>query len=187
MGYDWQHDARWRRNTVEAMWVVDAKGEANGWDCPPRLFFVLAFVHDGKPALAVAEVPDLQRALDTGADLVQALILLSYSVTGVAPPAPYELIGVLLVVEAWQLRVDDPDHLPIHGRIADHPDRIEVRSTHAVLADGFEAVLSHERDGAPVLHRNDDNDVVTADGSIPSALRRLVTAARGTSGHSHTE
>lgn len=84
---------------------------------------------------------------------------------------PFEAEWAALCIESWQL----PDSVPIevakqwYGRFHQHPDRIEVRMTNVVYADGSHAMVIEERGSEPELHEYD-----RIEGRVIHALRNAI-------------
>jgi hypothetical protein len=147
------------------------------WDAPPLLCTLER--HPGRMMPYVREVmqpdgdvPDSVAgfAQIVGAGGLPTLLQLK----GQARP---EVIGWLLVVEAWMLRNPSPEdsaRVEQGERIATMPDRVEVRLVHAV--DRVRAYFSAQpRDGAPELTVESSPDA-RLEGRLINALRDLMEA-----------
>lgn len=101
-----------------------------------------------------------------------------HSLSGWSPVRDGEaLLGIVLFSEGWALsgKPDDEGALREYAenhRIAEHPERVEVKMVSAVLADDTVLMLTHPRGGAteiqPTYHG--------IEGRIPDALRQALTA-----------
>jgi hypothetical protein len=173
------------RQVTEALWQIDARGEADGWDGPSRFYFLLAVPgRDASRDCHVIEFPDWQRHPDTGT----ALAVLEAGLRIKPPPrrfavdrsgaADYAVIGVILATEVWVVRGDPAGEMDVEHP-SRHPDRVEMRMTLCVLADGWRGLLLHERDGVPDVFTTDDEEVPEgAQGRIVDSLERVLAAAR---------
>jgi hypothetical protein len=167
------------RQATEALWQIDGRGEREGWDGPSRFYFLLK---DRETAdLYVTEFSGWQLIGEAAGetDTVDALSTLAAVMRGVGGPDGMEASGVALAVEAWMVR-GDPAAVADVAAPSRHPDRIEVRITTAVLADGWRGLLVHERDGAAQAFTTDDDapEGGRPRGRVVAALARVLAAAR---------
>lgn len=144
---------------------------AAGWDQPPRLFALVetADLLRREPALAQSMgPPDLMpgalSAIEQddlpGEGRIEELLA--------AVAWPDEVCGCLLAVERFVVPPEAQDDLPDDpdealARLAEHPDRADIRLVAAVLRDGRHTCLLRQR-------AHDSDDAVAVDPAIAPGL-----------------
>jgi hypothetical protein len=135
-----------------------------GWDQPPRLFALVptALLREREPALVprLADADDgsftavEQEGLPATSDLESLLARVAW---------PQDVAGVALAVERIVVPPDAERDLPLDpreaaDRLAEHPDRKDVRLLAACLRQGEQICLLRQRD-----HDSDDAVAVGSD------------------------
>jgi hypothetical protein len=178
--------------TAASMVLILARLEADleeaGWDEPPRLFtvqrqlappellpatgldgFLLALEQFG-PHLGGMDGPGMARAIESLAGLIKDGF-----------PAPAELLGWVLVHEAWLITTTDPNEFGEvaeaagQHRINQHPKRVEIRMVVAVDRSGTAYQLMRQRGAEPELLIDDGRNYQLL-GDLPAALKVLLDA-----------
>lgn len=139
---------------TEMLTTIESDAGTRGWDNPASLYVISVEPLAGDfGAMTAMGFPGFDSAIKGTGHCFHALTAINEVIATSGPEsvaalraALHGMIGLVLVDEAWTLRIKPGEQRP-SGSFADHPDRIEQRFAWFMGVDGSTKTVSRERGG----------------------------------------